>query len=384
METAAVHAGCSPDPVTGAILCPIYQSTTFVQESVEAYLSKGYSYSRSGNPTVRSLEKKIAKLEGGYDCCCFSTGMAATCTVFSAFLKPGDHCILISCSYGGTNRAARVHFSKYQIHFDYIDFRDITNVKNAIKSNTKLIFSESPTNPTLYLADVEQVSKLAREKGILHACDSTFATPFMMRPIDLGADMVVISTTKFYDGHNQTVGGAVVTCNKELDETIRFHQNVLGNIMSPQNAFYTLQSTKTLSLRFRRQCESAMTIALFLSKHKKVSNVIYPGLENFPQKKLADKLHKDGLQGTMIGMEVVGGIPAGKKLMNTIETPWSLCENLGACESIITYPAVFTHANMLPEDRYKVGITDSFIRISVGVEDVDDLIRSLAKALDGL
>ncbi|CEM32862.1 unnamed protein product, partial [Vitrella brassicaformis CCMP3155] len=384
IDTSLVHAAIDPDPTTGAILPPVYQNTTFIQESVAQYLEKGFSYSRTGNPTVRVLERKIAELEGGYGATCVSTGMAATFTVFSALLKPGDHVVITNCSYGGTNRCARVHFSKYGIDFSFVDFRDIKTVEAAITERTKMLFSESPTNPTLFLADVEAISQLAKARGLVHVCDSTFATPLIMKPLDLGADIVIQSTTKFYDGHNITVGGAVVCKTKELDDTMHFHQNVLGNIMSPQVAFYQLQTTKTMALRVRQQSATAQRVAEFLEKHPKVDKVVYPGLKSFPQKELADKQHKDGLHGGMLWFEVKGGTDAGRRLMDTCQRPWSLCENLGATESIITCPAVFTHANMLREDRLKVGLTDGFVRVSCGIEDADDLVRSLKIALDNL
>uniref|UniRef100_A0A0G4GE71 plant cystathionine gamma-synthase n=1 Tax=Chromera velia CCMP2878 TaxID=1169474 RepID=A0A0G4GE71_9ALVE len=382
-ETKAVHAAVDPDPLTGAILPPIYQNTTFVQTSVADYLAKGFSYSRTANPTVRVLEKKIAELEGGFDCACFSTGMAATCTVFSGFLSPGDHCVITNCSYGGTNRAARVHYSKYNIDFEFVDFRNLKEIEAAIKpGKTKMLFSETPCNPTLFLADVAAISALAKKHGLIHVCDSTFATPLMTKPLELGADMVIQSTTKFYDGHNLTVGGAVISATTQLDETIKFHRNVLGNIMAPQNAFYTLATVKTLPLRVKQQSETALKVAEMLEKHPKVDKVAYPGLASFPQRELALKQHLKGVHGGMLWFEVKGGTAAGRKLMDTIPRPWSLCENLGATESIITCPAVFTHANMTSEDRLKVGITDGFIRVSVGVESAEDLIASLKYALD--
>eukprot|EP00612_Vaucheria_litorea_P003756 CAMPEP_0171459906 /NCGR_PEP_ID=MMETSP0945-20130129/4990_1 /TAXON_ID=109269 /ORGANISM="Vaucheria litorea, Strain CCMP2940" /LENGTH=385 /DNA_ID=CAMNT_0011985993 /DNA_START=61 /DNA_END=1218 /DNA_ORIENTATION=- len=383
MGTKLVHAGIDPDERTGAILTPIYQSTTYVQESVDKYLAKGYSYSRTANPTVKVLEAKIAELENGYGACCVCTGMAATVTVMTAVMKAGDHCVITECSYGGTNRAARVMFSDLGMTFSFVDFRDIKNVEEAIQPNTKLIFSESPANPTLTLTDIEAISKLAKEKGILHVCDSTFATPIIMRPIDLGCDLVIQSLTKFYDGHNQTVGGAIISATKELDEKMHFYQNIHGNILSPQCAFYILQSIKTMGLRLKQQCATALKIATFLESHPKVDSVNYPGLDSFPQKKLADRQHI-GMHGSMLSFEVIGGSEAGRRLMDSVQRPWSLCENLGATESIITCPSVMTHANMVKEDRLKVGITDGFVRISCGIEDSEDLLFALGKALDQL
>jgi cystathionine gamma-lyase len=384
VNTGLVHAGVLPDPVTGAILTPVYQSTTFVQESIDKYCAKGFSYTRSRNPTVNALEEKIAAVENGAGACAFSTGMAATCTIVSTFMSAGDHAVVTNCSYGGTNRAMRVLFSRFGMEFSFVDFTNLKEVEAAIKPNTKLLVSESPANPTLVLADLKALSDLAKSKNILHVSDSTFATPVICRPIDFGVDIVLQSTTKYYDGHNITVGGAVICATKENDEKIRFHQNVFGNAMSPQVAFYQLQTMKTMKLRVVQQSKTAHKIADFLLTHPKVETVRYPGLKCHPQKELADRQHFNGVHGGMLWFEVKGGTAAGRKLMDTVRKPWSLCENLGASESIITCPAVMTHANMLAEDRAKVGITDGFIRVSAGLEDEDDLISALKDALDAL
>jgi cystathionine gamma-lyase len=382
IETDAVHAGVSPDPRTGAVLSPIFQSTTFVQESVENYLAKGFSYSRQANPTVKDLEVRIAKLENGYGATCVSTGMAATTTVISGTMDAGDHCVITESSYGGTNRLCREAFIPKGMEFDFVDMRDLDAVKNAIKPNTKLIFSETPSNPTLRLVDIEAISEISKANNCVHVCDATFATPMICRPLDHGADLVIQSTTKFYDGHNMTVGGAIIAKTQEWDERMHFVSNMHGNIMSPQNAFLTLQTSKTLPLRIRQQSATAQKVAEWLEAHPKVEKVVYPGLDSFPQKELADKYHRDGLHGAMLWFDVAGGDTAAITLMNTIQRPWSLCENLGATESIITACAVMTHANMLVEDRLKVGVSDGFIRISCGIENADDLIKSLSQSLD--
>jgi len=278
----------------------------------------------------------------------------------------------------------RVQFAPFDMEFSFVDFRDLNAIKAAIKPNTKLIFSETPTNPQLRLVDLEAVSAIAKEHGCLHVCDSTFASPVIMRPLDHGCDMTIQSLTKFYDGHNMTTGGAVISKTKELAERIGLVQNMHGNILGPFPAFLQMQTCKTMDLRVRRQSETAMKIATFLEKHPKVTKVMYPGLASFPQKAIADKYHRNGLHGGMLWFDVVGGSDAGRKLMNTTTRPWSLCENLGATESIITACAVMTHANMLKEDRLKAGISDGFIRVSCGIEDADDLIRSLKASLDAL
>lgn len=381
MDTDLVHAAVQPEGKTGAILTPLFLSTTFIQDSIEDYLKKGFSYSRSGNPTVSVLEEKLALLEKGAGAAAFGTGMAATTSVISATMKAGDHCVITDCSYGGTNRSCREFFTPLGMEFTFTDFRDPENVRKAMKPNTRLIFSETPANPVLTLTDLEAISAIAKEKGVYHVVDSTFATPVICRPLDHGADMVIQSLTKYYEGHNMMNGGAVISKDKALDEKIKWVQNVHGNAMSPFTAFIVLQTTKTMGLRVKQQSATAMAIAQFLEKHPKVTKVCYPGLASHPQKAIADKYHRDGLHGGMLWFDIVGGSAAGTRLMNSIQRPWSLCENLGATESIITACAVMTHANMLKEDRLKVGITDGFIRVSCGIEDTQDLIRALEGAL---
>jgi cystathionine beta-lyase/cystathionine gamma-synthase len=383
-ETQLVHAGMVPDPTTGAILTPIYQSTTYIQDSVENYLEKGFSYTRSGNPTVRVFEDKIAALEGGFGGAAFGTGMAALVTVVTAFMKAGDHAVVTDCSYGGTNRACRVMFSKFGMEFTFVDMRDPKNVEAALKPSTRMVISETPANPTLTLTDLDAISAITQKRNILHVCDSTFCTPVIMKPLEHGVDIVLQSTTKYYDGHNMTVGGALVAKTKALHDEIKLYQNINGNIMTPMVAYTQLQTCKTMQLRVEKQSQTALLCAQMLEKHPKVERVMYPGLASFPQKALADRLHKRNLHGGMLWFEVIGGTESGRRIMNTIQRPWSLCENLGATESIITCPAVMTHANMLKEDRLKVGITDGFIRLSCGIEDAEDLVRALKTALDAL
>ena len=383
-DTQLVHGGVVPCEKTGAILTPVYMSTTFVQDSVDTYLDKGYSYSRTANPTVAMLEQKIAAIENGYGSICVGTGMSATASILNACLKTGDHCIMTNCSYGGTNRIAREQFKPFGIDFTFCDFTNPQSVEAAIRPSTKLIFSESPTNPTLTLADLGAISEIAQVHNILHVCDSTFATPYIMKPLDYGCDMTLQSLTKYYDGLNIGLGGAVICKTPELYERLKLVQNMHGNIMTPLTAFLILQTMKTMHLRVRQQSTSAMKIATFLEAHPKVVKCVYPGLDSFPQKELADKQHANNLHGGMLWFDVDGGDTAAIQLMDTIKRPWTLCENLGASESIITACAVMTHANMIKEDRLSVGITDGFIRISVGIEDPDDLIRALDEALSNL
>lgn len=377
-KTKQIHAGVTPDPVTGSILTPIYQTTTYVQDSVDEYLAKGYSYSRSANPTVRVLENKLTVLEEGADTACFGTGMAAINAVFMAFLNAGDHAIVSDVVYGGTYRLATKIYSRFGVEFSFVDTADPANVAAAVRDNTRLIMTETPANPTLKLTDIAAVSAIARAHGIPHAVDNTFLTPYYQRPLELGADMSVHSTTKYFDGHNATVGGAVVSATAELDEKIRFILNATGSIMSPQVAFLTLQGIKTLAVRISEQSRNAQQIAEFLEQHPKVEQVCYPGLASFPQHELAQR-QASGF-GAMVWFEVKGGLTAGKALMDTIEL-WSLAENLGSLESLITHPVTMTHADVEPAERARVGIADGLVRLSVGLEDADDLIAALDSAL---
>ena len=378
-RTKQIHAGVEPDPVTGSILTPIYQTTTYVQPSVDGYLSKGYSYSCSGNPTVRALEKKLAALEGGADCCCFTTGMAAINATILAFLSAGDHAIVSDVAYGGTYRLCTKVYARFGVEFTFADTSNPSAVEKALRPRTRLILTETPANPTLKLTDIAAISEIARRADVRHAVDNTFLTPYYQRPIEMGADLVIHSTTKYLDGHNATVGGAVVARSKDLDEKIRFIQNATGTIVSPQVAWLTLQGVKTLSERMDRQCANALEIARFLESHRKVATVRYPGLESFPQHALARR-QAAGF-GAMVWFEVQGGLGAGKTLMNSVRL-WSLAENLGSVESLVTHPATMTHADVEEAERKRVGITDGLVRLSVGMEDASDLIEDLAQALD--
>jgi cystathionine beta-lyase/cystathionine gamma-synthase len=377
-NTRQIHSGVEPDPVTGSILTPIYQTTTYVQESVDKYLAKGYSYSRSGNPTVRALERKLADLEGGADCTCYGTGMAALQAVYLAFLNAGDHAIVSDVAYGGTYRLSTQVFSRFGVSFTFADTSRPEAVRKAMRRETRLILTETPANPTLKLSDIAAISEIARGAGVVHAVDNTFLTPYYQRPLELGADLVVHSTTKYFDGHNATVGGAVIARTKEHDERLRFIQNATGLIMAPQGAFLTLQGCKTLSVRLERQSANALAIARFLEAHPRVAEVRYPGLESFPQRELA--VRQTSGFGAMLWFEVKGGVGAGKALMDNVRV-WSLAENLGSVESLITHPVTMTHADVEEAERRRVGITDGLVRLSVGLEDVEDLIGALDEAL---
>ena len=378
-RTRQIHAGVTPDPTTGAILTPIHQTTTYVQPSVDEYLSKGYSYSRSANPTVQALELKLADLEGGVECACFGTGMSAIHAVMLAFLNAGDHAIVSDVAYGGTYRLCTKILNRFGIDFTFADTANADDVAAAVRDNTQLILTETPANPTMKCSDIAAISEISKQAGAVHAVDNTFLTPYYQLPFELGADISIHSTTKYMDGHNATIGGAVICNNDEHAEAVRFIQNSTGTIMSPQVAWLTLQGCKTLSVRMDYQSASAMEIAVFLEAHPKVQQVMYPGLESFPQYELATRQASG--YGAMLWFEVKGGLAAGKKLMDNIEV-WTLAENLGSVESLITHPVTMTHADVEKAERDRVGIIDGLVRASVGLEDTDDLISALETALD--
>jgi cystathionine gamma-lyase len=378
-RTKQVHAGVTPDPITGAILTPIYQSTTFVQDSVDEYMGKGYSYSRAGNPTVRAFEEKLTALEGGVDTTAYGSGMAATVAIFLALLEAGDHVVIADVVYGGTYRYADQFLTKFGVEVSFIDASEPEAVTRSVKENTKLVFTESPANPTLKVTDLAAVSAICKERGIVHVTDNTFLTPYYQRPFELGADVIIHSTTKFLDGHNATLGGAVVVNDDELQEKIAFARISAGLVMSPMVAWLTLQGTKTLSERMDRQSANALAVAEFIQTHDRVDYVNYPGLPTHPQHELSAK-QASGF-GAMVCFEVKGGVEAGKKLMDSIEL-WSLAENLGSVESLITHPVTMTHAAVPRDERIAAGITDGLVRLSVGLEDAEDLIDALDKALD--
>lgn len=377
-RTKQVHAGVTPDPTTGAILTPIHQSTTFVQPSVDEYMATGYTYSRSGNPTVRALEAKLTALEDGVDSAAFATGMAAINAVYMAFLDSGAHVVVSDVAYGGTYRLSTAVYTRFGVDFTFADSSDPPAVAAAIRPNTQLILTETPANPTLKLTDIAAISDIARERDLPHAVDNTFLTPYFQLPLDLGADMSIHSTTKYLDGHNATVGGGVTFANEMHAERVRFIRNATGTIMSPMVAWLTLQGVKTLAERLDRQSDNAMRIAAYLEAHPAVAKVSYPGLESFPQHDLARRQASG--YGAMVWFELVGGFDAGKRLMDQLEL-WTLAENLGSVESLATHPVTMTHAAIPPEERMRIGISDGLVRLSVGLEDADDLIEDLAQAL---
>ena len=378
-RTKQVHAGVTPDPTTGAILTPIFQSTTFVQESVDEYMGRGYSYSRAGNPTVRALEEKLTALEGGHDTTAYASGMAATVAVLLGLLQQGDHIVVADVVYGGTYRFVDRFMTKFGVDVDFVDTADADKVEAAMRPETKMVFTETPANPTLKVTDLAAVSQICKTHGALHVTDNTFLTPYYQRPFELGADIVIHSTTKFLDGHNATIGGAVVVSTTELHEQVAFARISAGLVMSPMVAWLTLQGVKTLSERMDRQSANAQAIAEFLQDHVKVDYVNYPGLSSHPQHDLS-KRQASGF-GAMVCFEVNGGVEAAKRLMDSVDL-WSLAENLGSVESLITHPVTMTHAAVPPEERIAAGITDGLVRLSIGLEDAEDLIDALDRALE--
>jgi cystathionine beta-lyase/cystathionine gamma-synthase len=371
-----LHAGTFPDPATGAILTPIYQTTTYRQAAVGH--DKGFTYSRSANPTVSALEGRLAALEGAELCTCYGTGLAATTALCLALLSAGDRVVVSQAVYGGTVRLFRQVFANFRVEAQFVDTSDEEALAEAFRTPARFLFIETPANPTLNITDIRSASRLARAAGALLVVDNTLLTPALQRPFELGADVILHSTTKFIEGHNATIGGALITRAAELHERFLFARNAIGAIQSPFPAWLTLQGIKTLPLRMARHSENAIRIARFLTDHDRVTKVIYPGLESFPQFELVQRQQKTG--GAMIAFEVAGGVTAGIRLMNSVRL-CALAENLGAAETLITHPASMTHADVPAPQREAAGITDGLVRLSVGLEDPIDLIRDLDQAL---
>jgi len=377
-DTKVVRSGISPEPSTGAIVPPIYQSATYVLEEVGK--DKGYDYTRASNPTREILENNLAALDGGEYGICFSSGMAAVDSVMK-ILQSGDHVVCSDDVYGGVSRLYNNLIVNYNISFTYVNSSNPQDVEDAIQENTKLIWIETPTNPLLKVTDLDAVGKIANKHGILYGVDSTFSTPAILRPLEFGADITMHSTTKYLSGHNQIIGGILITNDDELGEKFKFIQKTVGAVPSPFDCWLTLLGIKTLSLRVTRHCKNAQAIAEFLEAHSKIDKVTYPGLPSHPQYDIA-KDQMDGFSG-MISMELQGGIPAGISLMNGLEL-CSLAESLGAVETMITHPATMTHADVPKDERLARGLTDGLVRLSVGIEDNEDIIADLSQALDNI
>ena len=377
--TKAIHAGVHPDESTGAIMTPIYQTSTYVQDGVGNH--KGYEYSRTLNPTRHALEKNIAAIENGRFGAAFGSGLAAIDCIVK-MLSPGDEVISTNDLYGGTYRLFTTIFAKYGIQFHFVDMSDASNIENYITTNTKLIWVETPTNPMMNIVDIEAVSQIAKKAGAMLAVDNTFATPYLQTPIDLGADIVMHSATKYLGGHSDVVMGILVTDNEEISKEMYRIQNSTGAVTAPMDSFLVLRGIKTLHLRVQRHCENGVEIAHWLVKHPKVDKVYWPGFETHPNHAIAKKQMRDF--GGMISFTLKGNnIEDACTLVKKVAV-FALAESLGGVESLIGHPATMTHASIPKEAREKIGIVDSLIRLSVGVEDVEDLIADLEQALNRL
>jgi cystathionine gamma-lyase len=374
-ETRAIHAGQSPDPTTGAIMTPVFLSSTYVQKSPGDH--KGYEYSRTGNPTRRAYEDCVASLEGGDRGFAIASGCAATLLSLH-LLKAGDHIVAGDDMYGGTFRLFDKVLKQNGYEFTFTDLTDPKNFEKAIQKNTKMVWLETPTNPMLRLVDIAAIAQIAKKKKILVAVDNTFMSPYFQSPIALGADLVVHSTTKYIYGHSDTVGGMVVSGNKDLSDRLAFLSNAMGPIASTFDSFIGLRSLKTLAIRMRAHNENAMAIAEFLKKQPKVEKVIYPGLKDHPQHALAKKQMRGF--GGMISFVLKGGLKETRNFLESVEL-FSLAESLGGVESLVNHPAIMTHASVPPEIRKKLGISDSLVRLSVGIETLEDLKDDLETAL---
>ncbi len=375
-DTKVVRSGITPDPTTGAIVPPIYQTATYVMEEVGKL--KGFDYTRSANPSREVLENNLADLDGGKYGACFSSGMAAVDSVLKLF-SSGDHIICSDDVYGGVSRLFNDLLINYNLSFTYVNSSNPQEIEDAIKENTKLIWIETPTNPLLKVTDLNAVKSIAKKHNIIFGVDSTFSTPALLRPLEFGADITMHSTTKYISGHNQIIGGIIITNSENISEQMKFMQKTIGAVPSPFDCWLTLMGVKTLSLRMERHCENAMAIAEFLEDHPKIKSVTYPGLKSHPQYEIA-KEQMSGFSG-MISMELKDGISGGIKLMNNVKL-CSLAESLGAVETMITHPATMTHVDVPKEERLARGLTDGLVRLSVGIEDKNDIMADLQQALE--
>ncbi|MCO5112873.1 MAG: cystathionine gamma-synthase [Bdellovibrionaceae bacterium] len=373
-STLAVHAGQEPDPTTGAIMTPVYLATTYVQASPGVH--KGYEYSRTSNPTRKAYETCLASLESVKYGFALASGCSAAAIIMH-MLESGDHILAGDDMYGGTYRLFDKVMTKHGLNFSYVDFTSLESIKNATTDKTKLIWLETPTNPTLKIFDIEKIAEFAKSKGILLAVDNTFMSPYFQRPAELGADLVVHSATKYIGGHSDVLGGAILTDSADLAEKLQFLVNSIGAVASPFDSFMAMRSLKTLALRMREHEKNAIKIANYLSSHPMVDKVIYPGLENHPQHELAKK-QMNGFGG-MITFFIKGGMPEARKFLERVKI-FALAESLGGVESLIEHPGIMTHASVPAERRKELGISDALIRLSVGVEDIDDLINDLDQA----
>jgi cystathionine gamma-lyase len=375
--TRCIHAGQAPDPSTGAVMPPIYTSSTYAQTSPGVH--KGYEYSRTSNPTRGAWERCIADLEGGTHGFAFASGMAATATLLE-LLDAGSHIVAMDDLYGGTFRLfERVRRRSANLQFSFVDLSDASKLARAVRPETRLIWIETPTNPLLKLVDIAHVTQFARERGILTVVDNTFATPWVQRPLELGADIVMHSATKYLNGHSDMIGGVAVTANAELAEKIAFLQNAVGAVSGPFDSFLALRGLKTLALRMRQSSENALEIARWLERHPRVARVLYPGLPSHPQHELAQRQMKNGFSG-IVTFFVKGGLDEARAVLERLRL-FTIAESLGGVESLVDHPGLMTHASVPAEKRRELGIDDALIRLSVGIEDVQDLLADLEQAL---
>tara|TARA_B100000676_G_scaffold285920_1_gene314962 strand:+ start:1857 stop:2999 length:1143 start_codon:yes stop_codon:yes gene_type:complete len=375
-DTKVVRAGISPDPTTGSILPPIYETATYVLPEVGRDL--GFDYTRSSNPTRQVLEENLAAIDSGKYAVSFASGMSAVDSCFK-LLSAGDHIVCGDDVYGGVTRLLDNVTANQGIDVSYVDTTNADAVRNVITPKTRMLWIETPTNPLLKVSDLEEMVKIAKENDILLGVDATFATPVFLRPLEYGADIVMHSTTKYLAGHNQIIGGVIITNHQHVYERMKYIQKTIGAVSSPFDCWLNLSGLKTLHLRMKRHEESAMAIAEFLEGHSKIDRVLYPGLASHPQHAIA-KAQMSGFSG-MIAFELTGGTEAGKRLMNNVQL-CGLAESLGSVETMITHPASMTHVDVPAEDRRKRGLTDGLVRLSVGIEDVEDIIADLESALE--
>jgi len=372
--TKAIHAGQQPDPLSGAVMTPVYLTSTYVQQ--ELGKNKGYEYSRVNNPTRDALEANIASLEGGKNGFAFGSGMAAIDSIFR-LLPPGSHIIVSHNVYGGTYRIGKMIWEEFGLKFEFVDTTKLGLVRKAIRKQSRMILVESPTNPTMEITDLTAVAELARKHKLVSVADNTFATPYLQRPLEHGFDLVVHSLTKYLNGHSDMLGGMIVTDNKAITERLRFFQKAIGGILSPFDAWLCLRGTKTLAVRMEQHGKSAMHIAQWLARQPKIRSVHYPGLRSHPQHRLAARQMRNF--GGMISFDL-GSLAAAKRFLKRVRV-CALAESLGGVETLISHPATMTHASIPPARRRAIGVTDGLVRISVGLEDVDDIIDDLSHAL---
>ena len=383
-NTKVIHSGSFEDQF-GSAAVPIYQTSTFkfknAQEGADCFsgASDGYIYTRIGNPTIRVLEKNVAELENGFDGVATSSGMSAITSVYMALLGAGSHIVSTASVYGPARGVLGKDFSRFGVEADFVSTSDVNNIISAIKANTKVLYIETPANPTMEITDIKACAEIARKHNLILVVDNTFATPYLQKPLDLGADVVLHSVTKFINGHADIVGGIVVTKEKSLYEKIRHAMVYMGCNMDPHQAFLVIRGLKTLALRVERNQENAVKVAHFLETHPKIAWIKYPGLESHPQFELA-KQQMSGT-GSMISFGVKGGLEAGRKLMDSVHLA-TLAVSLGGVETLIQHPASMTHAAVSKEDKLKAGISDDLVRLSVGIEDVNDIIADLNQALE--